>query len=69
MKYVIWFKSKTEANNEGFYFRNRKVGFTSVTTTDRARKFITGADARRIKAQLEAKEGDYYIFEIREVQE
>ncbi len=67
MYYVIWFKSKVEDNNTGFFYRNRKEGFTSVYTTDMAKKFITGAEARRIKALLEAKEGEYYDFEIREV--
>ena len=68
MKYVIWFKSKTVENNTGFYFRNRKVGFTGVPTADRARKFITGAEVRKIKTLLEAKEGEYYDFEIQEVE-
>ena len=67
MKYVIWFKSKVQDNNTGFFFRSSKEGFTSVLTADRARKFITGAEARRAKAHLEAKEGEYYDFEIREV--
>lgn len=67
MKYVIWFKSKVQDNNTGFFFRSRKEGFTSVPTAERARKFITGADARRVKAQLEYKEGEYYDFVIKEV--
>ena len=67
MKYVIWFSSKVEEDNSGFFLRALKEGFTSVLTSDSAKTFITGAEARKIKALLESKEGEYYDFEIREV--
>ena len=67
MKYVIWFTSLTTDNNSGFFCRNRKVGFTSVYNADSAKKFKTKEEAIGVLTNLEAKEGEYYKFEIREV--
>ena len=67
MKYVIWFDSLIVENNSGYFFRKRKEGFTSVHSPDRARLYKTRQTAARMLARLNADEGDYYKFEIREV--
>ena len=67
MKYVIWFNSKVEDNNSGFFFRKRKEGFTSVYQQERARQFKTKECAELVLAGLVAKEGEYYDFEIKEI--
>lgn len=68
MEYVIYFKSKVEESNTGFSLRNRNEGFASVPNAGSARRYITRSEARNIKAQLEAKEGEFYDFEIQEVE-
>ena len=66
-QYVIYFQSKVEESNVGFFYRDRKVGFTSVFKADRAKKFKTeNAAFARLKT-LQEKEGDYYTFKIEEI--
>ena len=67
MKYVIWFNSKVMDDNSGFFYRNRKEGFTAVPQSDRAKKFKTKENAEDMLETLKVKEGEYYDFEIREV--
>lgn len=67
MKFVISFQSKTQPENTGFFYRNRKVGFSSVNNLNMARKFKTEPEALRILADLETREGEWYIFELNEV--
>lgn len=66
-QYVIYFKSKVEESNTGFFYRDRKEGFTSVLKSDRARKFKTEAAALVRLWALQEKEGEYYDFKIEEI--
>lgn len=66
-QYVIYFKSKVEESNVGFFYRNRKEGFTSVLKADRAKMFKTEAAARARLRALQEKEGEYYDFKIEEI--
>ena len=67
MKYAISFQSKTDSNNTGYFFRNRKVGFTGVNNLTMARKFKTESEAIRVLTNLESREGEWYFFELNEV--
>lgn len=68
-KYVIYFQSKVEDNNSGYFYRNRKVGFTAVPQPERAKKFKAEDQAFAMLKTLQEKEGEYYDFEIKEVYE
>ena len=68
-KYIIYFQSKVEENNSGYFYRNRKEGFTSVFKPERAKKFKTEDTAFAQLKTLQEKEGEYYDFEIKEVYE
>ena len=65
--YVIWFASKVEENNSGYFYRNRKEGFTSVFKPERAKKYKTEDTAFAQLKTLQEKEGEYYNFEIKEI--
>lgn len=67
IKYVIYFQSKIESNNFGYFYRNRKEGFTSVFQPERAKKFKHEDNAFAQLKLLQEKEGEYYDFEIKEV--
>lgn len=66
-KYIIYFQSKIESNNHGYFYRNRKEGFTSVYQPERAKKFKTEDNAFIQLKLLQEKEGEYYDFEIQGV--
>ena len=66
-QYVIYFKSKVEESNVGFFYRSCKEGFTSVLKADRAKKFKTEAAALARLRALQSKEGEYYDFKIEEI--
>lgn len=66
-QYVIYFQSKVEGSNAGFFYRNRKEGFTSVFKADRAKKFKTEDAAFASLKTLQEKEGEYYDFKIEEI--
>ena len=66
-QYVIYFQSKVLKSNVGFFYRDRKEGFTSVLKSDRARKFKTEAAALARLRALQEKEGEYYDFKIEEI--
>lgn len=66
-QYVIYFESKVEESNVGFFYRDRKEGFTAVLKADRARKFKTEAAALVRLWALQEKEGEYYDFKIEEI--
>lgn len=66
-QYVIYFESKVEESNVGFFYRSCKEGFTSVLKADRARKFKTEAAALARLRALQEKEGEYYDFKIEEI--
>lgn len=65
--FVIYFQSKVEETNTGYFYRNRKEGFTSVFKPERAKKFQTMDKAEERLAMLTDKEGEYYYFEVQEV--
>ena len=65
--YVIWFTGKVEENNSGYFYRNRKEGFTSVFKPERAKKYKTEDTAFAQLKTLQEKEGEYYNFEIKEI--
>ena len=67
IKYVIYFQSKVEDDNKGYFYRNRKVGFTAVFQPERAKKFKTEDTAFAQLKTLQEKEGEFYIFEIKEI--
>ena len=67
MSYVIYFQSKVEDKNIGYFYRNRKEGFTSVFQPERAKKFKTEDTAFAMLKTLQEKEGEYYNFEIKEL--
>lgn len=66
-QYVIYFKSKVEESNVGFFYRGRKEGFTSVLKADRAKMFKTKAAVLARLRALQEKEGEYYDFKIEEI--
>ena len=66
-QYVIHFQSKVEESNVGFFYRDRKEGFTSVFKADRAKKFKTEEAAFARLKTLQEKEGEYYNFKIEEI--
>ena len=66
-QYVIYFESKVEESNVGFFYRGCKEGFTSVLKADRAKKFKTEAAALARLRALQEKEGEYYDFKIEEI--
>lgn len=66
-QYVIYFQSKVEESNVGFFYRARKEGFTSVFKADRAKKFKTEDAAFARLKTLQENEGDYYNFKIEEI--
>lgn len=66
-QYVIHFQSKVEESNVGFFYRDRKEGFTSVFKADRAKKFKTEDAAFARLKTLQEKEGEYYNFKIEEI--
>lgn len=66
-QYVIYFQSKVEESNVGFFYRDRKEGFTSVFKADRAKKFKTEDAAFARLKNLQEKEGEYYDFKIEEI--
>ena len=65
-KFIIKFVSKVVPSNEGYFFRMRKVGFSSVLQRSRARKFTTIENAFDMRDKLEAAEGEWYTFTIEE---
>ena len=67
IKYVIYFQSKVEDTNKGYFYRNRKEGFTSVFKPERAKMFKTEDTAFAQLKTLQEKEGAFYIFEIKEI--
>lgn len=67
IKYVIYFQSRVESNNVGYFYRNRKEGFTSVFKPERAKKFKHEDNAFAQLKLLQEKEGEYYDFEIKEI--
>ena len=66
-QYIIYFQSKVENDNKGYFYRNRKVGFTSVFKPEKAKKFKAEDTAFAQLKTLQEKEGEYYIFEIKEI--
>lgn len=66
-QYIIFFQSKVEDDNKGYFYRNRKEGFTSVFQPERAKKFKTEDMAFSRLKTLQEKEGAFYIFEIKEI--
>ena len=40
-QYIIYFESKVVEDNKGYFYRNRKVGFSAVFQYERAKKFKT----------------------------
>lgn len=66
-KYVIWFNSKVIEDNSGYFYRNRKEGFTAVPQPERAKTFKTEDQAFAMLKTLQEKEGEYYDFEIKEI--
>ena len=66
-QYTIFFQSKVEDDNKGYFYRNRKEGFTSVFQPERAKKFKTEDTAFSMLKTLQEKEGEFYIFEIKEI--
>lgn len=66
-QYVIYFKSKVEESNVGFFYCGCKEGFTSALKADRAKKFMTKAAALARLRALQEKEGEYYDFKIEEI--
>lgn len=66
-RYVIWFESKVCDDNVGYFYRNRKVGFTSSHSPERAQRFKTLEGAEKRLADLVSREGEYYNFKIKVV--
>ena len=66
-QYIIFFQSKVEDKNKGYFYRNRKEGFTSVFQPERAKRFQTEDTAFSRLKSLQEKEGEYYDFEIKEI--
>jgi hypothetical protein len=67
-RFIIEFQSKTVPENRGYFYRPRKVGFSSVYNIDMARKFKTEELARRCLQHLEEVEGEWYTFEIKMIE-
>lgn len=66
-QYIIYFESKVVNGNNGYFYRNRKVGFSAVFQYERAKKFKTEPEAFARLKDLKAREGEYYNFEIKEI--
>ena len=54
-QYTIFFQSKVEDDNKGYFYRNRKEGFTSVFQPERAKKFKTEDTAFAMLKTLQDK--------------
>jgi len=66
-QYIIYFESKVVEDNKGYFYRNRKVGFSAVFQYERAKKFKTEVEAFIRLKDLKKREGEYYNFEIKEI--
>lgn len=67
MELVIFFESKTDKENKGYFKNMKKIGFSSVHNVNNARKFRGFKQVIPILEKLNELEGKYYSFSIWEV--
>lgn len=65
--YVIYFESKTQEENKGYYQKMQKVGFLSTKYKEQAKLFKSKKAVENKINSLIEKEGKWYKFEIREI--
>lgn len=64
MKTIIFFQSKTDDKNKGYFVKLQKVGFLGSSHIETAKNFKNETEAKKTLDKLDKKEKDYYNFKI-----